>query len=88
MTVIVILCSMLPFVQGCTYAVSPEVADKVDKNITFEMLQIDPDSYKGSLVIFGGTIKQTISQVEGTVIDVYEKPLDYWGNHKLGGASK
>jgi hypothetical protein len=70
---------MLLFIKGCTYAISPEMVDKVDKTITFEMVQIDPDSYKGSLVIFGGTIKQTTSLAEGTLIDVFEKPLDYWG---------
>jgi outer membrane lipoprotein len=86
---VVILCSMFFFIQGCTYAISPEMADKVDKTITFEMLQIDPDLYEGSLVIFGGTIKQTTPLSQGTLIDIIEKPLDYWGkpmaSKKTGG---
>ena len=79
MAVLVSLCSMLLFIQGCMYAISPEMVAKVDKTITFEMVQIGPDSYKGSLVIFGGTIKQTTSLAEGTLIDVFKKTLDYWG---------
>ena len=70
------LFGMLFLLQSCTYAISSATANKVDKNITFEMLQLDPDSYKGSLVIFGGTIKETTYLQHGMLIDVFQKPLD------------
>ena len=73
------LFGMLFLLQSCTYAISSATANKVDKNITFEMLQLDPDSYKGSLVIFGGTIKETTYLQHGMLIDVFQKPLDWWG---------
>ena len=79
MAIIVLLLSVLFFLQSCSYAISSAMVDTVDKTITFEMLQIDPDSYEGSLVIFGGTINKTTYLPQGTLIDVFQKPLDYWG---------
>jgi outer membrane lipoprotein len=80
---------MLLFIQGCTYAISPGLVEKADKTITFEMLQTDPDAYKGAIVILGGTINQVTNLVQGAMIDVSEKRLDYWGkpisSNKTGG---
>jgi outer membrane lipoprotein len=65
--------------QGCTYAISPEFSRKADKTITFEMLQVDPDAYKGRLMILGGIIVQTTAIKQGTLIEIEQKRLDYWG---------
>ncbi len=67
------------FLLGCAYAISPGLARQADKNIPFESLQVDPESYKGKLVILGGVIVQTAREAEGTLIDVSQKPLDAWG---------
>jgi starvation-inducible outer membrane lipoprotein len=79
MKLIAVLFSITLFLQGCTYAISPDMANRADKTIPFEKLQADPVSIKGKLVIFGGTIAQITSLKQGTLIEVSQKPLDYWG---------
>jgi len=82
MKIIVALSAVALLLQGCTYAISPEMSARVDKTISFEMIQADPDTFKGKLVLLGGTIAQTSSTRQGTVIEVVQKPLDYWGKPK------
>ncbi len=65
--------------QGCSYAISPEVSRTADRAITFEKLQADPPSYKGKTVILGGLIAQVSNVKNGTLIEVVQKELDYWG---------
>lgn len=79
MKTIAVLFSIMFFFQGCTYAISPGMADRADKTILFEKLQADPDSFKGKTIIFGGTIAKTSDVNQGTLIEVTQKPLDYWG---------
>jgi starvation-inducible outer membrane lipoprotein len=74
-----VLFSLMLFFQGCMYAISPGMTDKADKTIRFEKLQADPDSFKGRIIIIGGTIAQTIDVKKGTLIEVTQKQLDYWG---------
>jgi outer membrane lipoprotein len=76
---IAVLFSIMLFFQGCTYAISPDMADKADKTVLFEKLQADPDSFKGKIIIIGGTIAQTSDVNQGTLIEITQKPLDYWG---------
>jgi len=73
----VILIALL--LQGCTYAISREYTRKADKTITFERLQAEPDTYKGKILILGGIIVQTTAVKQGTLIEVEQKRLDYWG---------
>ena len=79
-TVLTFTLSLL--LQGCTYAISPDMVAETDKTITFEMLQTDPDSFKGKIIILGGTIDQITNTKQGTLIEVIQKPLDYWGKPK------
>ena len=65
--------------QGCSFAISPDVANVADRTITFEKLQADPPSQKGKTVIFGGLIARTRNVKTGTLIEVVQKELDYWG---------
>lgn len=74
-----VLFSFMLFFQGCTYAISPGLAGKADKTVRFEKLQADPDSFTGKLIIVGGTIAQTSDVNQGTLIEVIQRPLDYWG---------
>jgi outer membrane lipoprotein len=68
--------------QGCTYAISPGMTERADKTLTFAQLQADPDTFKGKIVILGGTIAHTSNTKQGTLIEVVQKPLDYWGKPK------
>jgi starvation-inducible outer membrane lipoprotein len=79
MTMIAVMFSIMLFFQGCTYAISPGMVDKADKTVLFEKLQADPDSFKGTLIIVGGTITQINDVKRGTLIEVTQRPLDYWG---------
>lgn len=74
---VIVLC-----IEGCTYAISRDMAAKADKTITFDMIMIDPEVFKGKLVIVGGTIAVIRNTKEGTLIEVIQKPLDYWGKPK------
>jgi len=46
------------------------------------MLQTDPDTFKGKIIILGGTITRIDNIKQGTLIEVIQKPLDYWGKPK------
>ena len=41
---ILILISAALFLQGCTYAISRDLAKQADKSISFEALERDPES--------------------------------------------
>jgi outer membrane lipoprotein len=79
MKTLVILFTVALSLQGCSYAISPGMADKADKTISFEKLQADPDAYAGKLLILGGTITQITTVNQGMLIEVDQKQLDYWG---------
>lgn len=68
--------------QSCAYAISPGMTAQADKTISFQMLQADPDAFQGKLLILGGTISQTANAKQGTLVEVVQKPLDYWGKPK------
>ena len=76
------LLGVMFFLHGCTYAVSPAMVDRADKTISFEKLRADPDLYKGKLLILGGTISQITNLKQGSLIEVVQKTLDYWGKPK------
>lgn len=76
---IVLLFGFIILFQGCVYPISKGLVERTDKAITFEILQADPDRYKGRLVILGGSIAEITGMVEGSLIDVKQTPLDYWG---------
>jgi outer membrane lipoprotein len=75
--------------QGCSYAISSDVARTADRSITFDKFQAEPSSHKGKTVIFGGLIVQTRNIKTGTLIEIDQKELDYWGKprrtERIGG---
>ena len=82
-----LIISVSLFFQSCTYAISPDLTRQADKTITFESLERDPESYKGKLIVLGGIITQTIPVKQGVLIEVLQKPLDYWGKPRRTDAS-
>jgi outer membrane lipoprotein len=80
MHILSLLTIALPFlIQGCSYAISSDVVRTADRTVTFEKLQSDPQHVKGKIVILGGVIAQTRNSRTGTLIEVVQKELDYWG---------
>ena len=86
---IILAISLALFFQGCTYAISREYTRQADRTISFREIKQDPEIYKGKLVIIGGTIDQVSSTDHGTLLEVEERSLDYWGRpertNKTGG---
>jgi outer membrane lipoprotein len=86
---IAVLFSVVLFSQGCTYAISPGMVGKADKTVLFEKLEADPDSFQGKIIIVGGEIAKVSNVHEGTLLEVIQRPLDYWGKpertKKTGG---
>ncbi|MEK6745312.1 MAG: Slp/YeaY family lipoprotein [Nitrospirota bacterium] len=75
----ILIGGMALLLQGCSYAISPAVSRTADRSVTFEQFQADPSSFKGKTVIFGGQIAQVRHAKNGTLIEVVQKELDYWG---------
>jgi outer membrane lipoprotein len=65
--------------QGCTYAISPDVSRTADRSVTLEQIQSDPSPLKGKTVILGGLIAQVRHVKNGTLIEIVQRELDYWG---------
>ncbi|OGW39020.1 MAG: hypothetical protein A2X58_09860 [Nitrospirae bacterium GWC2_56_14] len=76
---IILAISLALCFQGCTYAISREYTRQADRKISFHEVKQDPETYKGKLVIIGGTIDQVSSTDRGTLLEVVERALDYWG---------
>lgn len=74
--------SLVLFLHGCTYAISPEYVRQADKTVSLREIRQDLELYQGKLVIIGGTIAQVNSTDHGTLLEVVERSLDYWGRPK------
>ena len=70
------------FLSGCAHAISKELREQADKNLTAEMLFKNPEAYKGKTVILGGIVIGTRNTDEGTQIEVLQTPLDSRGRPK------
>ena len=79
---IILAISLALFFQGCSYAISPEYVRQADSTISLHEIKQDPEIYQGKLVIIGGTIVQVSSTDHGTLLEVVERSLDYWGRPK------
>jgi outer membrane lipoprotein len=75
----ILIGGMALLLQGCSYAISRDVSSTADRTITFEQIQADPLPLKGKTVILGGVIAQVRTVKNGTLIEIVQKELDYWG---------
>ena len=75
----ILIGGMALLLQGCSYAISRDVSRTADRTITFEQIQADPSPLKGKTVILGGLIAQVRTVKNGTLIEIVQKELDYWG---------
>ena len=69
----------LCLLSGCVHAVSRDVLEEVDREITFSALIEDPAAYQGRVVLLGGVIVKTVNKQEGTLLEVYQTNLDREG---------
>lgn len=69
----------LCLLSGCVHAVSRDVFNEVDKEITFAALIEEPAAYQGRMVLLGGVIVDSVNKQEGTLLEVYQTSLDREG---------
>jgi outer membrane lipoprotein len=62
---------------ACAPAFSPQSLDRVETNISFQVLLRDPDLYRHKTVMYGGEIIQTWMEANETWMEVLQKPLDW-----------
>lgn len=79
MHVRLLLLALALFLSGCAHAVSYEMRQKVNKDISFPAILRNPEAYRGETVILGGKIIETINHEGNTVIKVLQIPLDFYG---------
>ena len=60
---------------GCSSVISKSVLKSVDRSITFQDLQRNPDQYVGKMVLLGGQIAGVTVKKEETLVEVVQKPL-------------
>src|SRR3990172_7316301 len=80
---------LLIFLSSCAHVISQDLRNRVDPTLTFREVFNNPDFFKGKYVVWGGEIIQTINQKEGTtLIEVFQRPLDWRGEPKETLASE
>ena len=72
----VVLAVILSFIlSGCTSVLSTRVVQEADDKVTFTDLQKQPDRYRGTVVILGGQILETVVKESETRVQVLQLPL-------------
>jgi outer membrane lipoprotein len=61
--------------SGCTSVLSTRVVQEADDKVTFTDLQKQPDRYRGTVVILGGQIIDTVVKESETRVQVLQLPL-------------
>ncbi|MEJ2723323.1 MAG: Slp family lipoprotein [Deltaproteobacteria bacterium] len=62
---------------GCSYPISQQLRQEARKDLTFPMVLENPTNYIGSIVLWGGSIIETVTLTEGSEIFVLQTPLDH-----------
>ncbi len=66
---------LLSILSGCTSVLSTGVVQEADDKVTFTDLQKQPDRYRGTVVILGGQIVETVVKESETWVQVLQLPL-------------
>lgn len=74
-------------IVGCGPVISKNVLQQIDSTIVFDAVFQDPEAFKDKSVLWGGVIISIKNLKEGTLIEVLQKPLDYFKAPKDGDAS-
>jgi outer membrane lipoprotein len=64
-------------VSGCSYPIAQQYREEARKSPTFAEVFKDPAAYTGSIVLWGGTIIETVTVSDGSEMFVLQTPLDY-----------
>jgi len=74
---LVVLAWLVGAVSGCYYPISQQLRQEARKDLTFPEVLRDPAAYTGSIVLWGGSIIETVPLSAGSEILVLQTPLDY-----------
>jgi len=69
--------AMIALLSGCTSIISGNVLKGVDRGLTLELVQANPNAFKGKRVLWGGLIVSTTNLENVTEIEVLETALAY-----------
>jgi outer membrane lipoprotein len=73
---IVLLSAAFAILSGCaTYPISQKYREAARKDVTVPLVQQQPQTYQGALVIWGGAIIQVLNDSTGSQLMVLESPL-------------
>jgi outer membrane lipoprotein len=72
-----IMIVLTAFLAACTQAIPKESLNKVDPNLSFQMLIKDPESYQGKNILVGGQILAVNVREGESWVEVLQKPLDW-----------
>jgi outer membrane lipoprotein len=70
---------MILLAVGCAQPFPSDLLAKVEKNVSYQEFQDEPEKYDGKLLMFGGEIIETKTLEDGAWIIVLQKPLDGGG---------
>jgi outer membrane lipoprotein len=65
------------FLFGCVHIISDKIRDQAVPDLQLKQVSLDPDSFKGKTVIWGGEIVETVNQKDGTsFVTIFQRPLN------------
>ena len=64
-------------VSGCSYPISQQYRREATRAPAFPVVLKDPTAYTGTIVLWGGTIIETVTLTQGSEVFVLQTPLDY-----------
>ena len=76
-SLLIMLLSIPLVFTGCVaHNISEQSLALVDRAVTFDMLQENPDAYRGKFVVFGGRIEAAEKQAAGIRLEIKQYALD------------
>ena len=66
---------ILIFVSSCASPISKRYRQEAAPNVTFPMVFQDPNTYKGSIIVWGGVIIRNVTLKKGNELFILETPL-------------
>jgi outer membrane lipoprotein len=81
-----VFCLSLFVLHACAPVLSEQSLNRVDRTVTPEALQKNPDRYAGKIVLIGGMILETTVKAKETWMEVLQQPLD--GEYRPMGTDK
>ncbi|MCG6534361.1 MAG: Slp family lipoprotein [Syntrophales bacterium LBB04] len=80
--------SVVMMLSACAPVISPQLMERVDRNLTYGSLASRPDEANGKIVLLGGTIVQTVPKPHETEIEVVQKQVSSSGEPYLTDQSE